>query len=63
VGLPLEAWKDACEHEKFITGKIASRLEMVGDDTHALLMLDREFAARVFVAGSPLDPVAYALVN
>jgi ferritin len=96
---PLEAWRDACEHERFITGKIhgiirivrkesdfasetllnwfskeqieeeqnadkiASQLEMVGDDKHALLMLDRELAARVFVAGSPLDPVAYALVN
>ena len=43
--------------------KVVKQLEMVGDDKHALLMLDRELGARVFVAGSPLDPVAYALVN
>ncbi len=96
---PLEAWKDAAAHEKYITGKIhgivkiarkendfssesllnwftkeqieeeqntdkiAGQLEMVGDDKHALLMLDRELAARVFFAGSPLDPAAYALLD
>ncbi len=96
---PLEAWKNAYEHEKFITGKIhgiikiareendfasdtilnwfskeqieeeqnadkaAKELELVGDNKHALLMLDRELGARVFVAGSPLDPAAYNLVN
>jgi hypothetical protein len=26
------------------------------------LMLDRELAARVFTAGSPLDPAAYNMV-
>ncbi len=96
---PLEAWKDAYEHEKFITAKIhgiikiareeddfasdtilnwfskeqieeeqntdkvARQLEMVGDDKHALLMLDRELGTRVFTAGSPLDPLAYNLIN
>jgi ferritin len=96
---PLEAWKDAYEHEKFITGKIhgiitiarkendyasdtilnwfskeqieeeqntekaARQLELVGDDKHALLMLDRELGTRVFPTGSPLDPTAYALFN
>jgi ferritin len=43
--------------------KVAKQLELVGDDKHALLMLDRELATRVFTAGSPLDPVAYALVT
>ncbi len=93
---PLEAWKDAYEHEKFITGKIneltkiardeneyasepllawfskeqieeeastkkiANDLEMVGDNTQGLLMIDRELAGRIFPAGSPLDPTAYA---
>ena len=96
---PLEAWKDAYEHEKFITAKIhgivkiareeddfpsdtmlawftkeqieeeqnadkvASQLELVGDNTYALLMLDRELATRAFFAGSPLDPVAYGLLG
>ena len=96
---PLEAWKDAYEHEKFISAKIhdiikiareeddfssdtllnwfskeqieeeqnadkvVKQLEMVGDDKHALLMLDRELGTRVFVAGLPLDPLAYALLT
>jgi ferritin len=92
---PLAAWQDACEHERFITGKInnlikisreendytsepllswflneqieeeknadkvARELEMVGKSKEGVLMLDRELATRVFVAGSPLDPAAY----
>jgi ferritin len=92
---PLEAWKDAYEHEKVVTArihtitkaareesdytaepicawfnkeqieeeastqKVAASLAMVGDNTQAILMLDRELAARVFTAGSPFDPVAY----
>jgi ferritin len=95
---PLEAWKDAYEHEKFITGKInnlvkisreendytsepllawflneqieeekntdkvARELTMVGDSKDGILMLDRELAARIFTAGSPLDPAAYNVV-
>ena len=89
---PLEAFKDALDHEQFISGKInelttiareerdyasepmlawfsdeqveeeatagkiVDELEMVGDDKSALLMLDRELAARVFPAGSPMEP-------
>jgi ferritin len=96
---PLEAWKDASAHEKYITGKIhgiikvarkendfssesllnwftkeqieeeqntdkiVGQLEMVGDDKHALLMLDRELGTRIFFAGSPLDPAAYSLLT
>jgi ferritin len=96
---PLQAWKDTCEHERFITGKInniikiareendyasdtllnwftkeqieeeqnadkiAKELEMVEGDKRGLLMIDRELATRIFVAGSPLDPAAYNLLN
>jgi ferritin len=95
---PLEAWQDAYDHEKFITGKINNlikisreendyasepilswflneqieeekntdkvvrELAMVGDSKEGILMLDRELAARIFPAGSPLDPAAYNLV-
>jgi len=95
---PLEAWQDAYEHEKFITGKIINltrisreendftsepllswflneqieeekntdkvsrELAMIGDSKEGILMLDRELAARVFTAGSPLDPAAYTTV-
>ena len=91
---PLEAFKDALDHEQFISGKIndlttiareerdyasepllawfsdeqveeeatagkiVDELEMVGDDKSALLMLDRELAARAFPAGSPMEPPA-----
>ncbi len=54
--------KEQIEEEQN-TGKIAQQLELVGDDKHALLMLDRELGARVFPAGSPLDPAAYALAT
>lgn len=92
---PLEAWQDAYEHEKFVTGKInnltkisreendytsepllswflneqieeekntekvSRELAMVETSKEGILMLDRELAARVFTAGSPLDPAAY----
>lgn len=95
---PLEAWQDAYEHEKFITGKIngltkisreendytsepllswflneqieeekntekvSRELAMVKGSKEGILMLDRELAARVFPAGSPLDPLAYNVV-
>jgi ferritin len=97
-GKPLEAWQDAYEHEKFVTGKIhaitkisreendytsepllswflneqieeekntekvSRELAMMGDSKEGVLMLDRELAARIFTAGSPLDPVAYNVV-
>jgi ferritin len=95
---PLEAWQDAYEHEKFITGKIhnltkisreendyasepilswflneqieeekntekvSRELAMVEASKEGVLLLDRELAARIFTAGSPLDPAAYNLV-
>jgi ferritin len=95
---PLEAWQDAYEHEKFITGKIhnltkisreendyasepilswflneqieeekntekvSREVTMVEDSKEGVLLLDRELAARIFTAGSPLDPAAYNLV-
>jgi ferritin len=95
---PLDAWKDAYEHEKFITGKIhnltkicraendyasepilswflneqieeekntekvSRELTGVENSKEGILLLDRELAARIFTAGSPLDPVAYNLV-
>lgn len=91
---PLEAFKDALDHEQFISGKIndlttisreerdyasepllawfcdeqieeeatagkiVDELEMIGEDKSALLMLDRELAARAYPAGSPLEPPA-----
>ena len=36
---------------------------MVGDDRQGLLMIDREMGARVFPAGSPLDPAAYSVAT
>ena len=58
---PLLAWfSDEQIEEESTSGKIADELEMVGSDKSALLMLDRELAQRVFPAGSPLDPAAYA---
>lgn len=95
---PVDAWQDAYEHEKFITGKInnlikisreendytsepllswflneqieeekntdkvARELAMVENSKEGILMLDRELAARIFTAGSPLDPTAYNVV-
>jgi len=95
----IEPWKDAYEHEKYITGKIheliklgrkendfasepllawfsneqieeeantekvMKKFEMVAGSKEGIFMLDRELATRVFTAGSPLDPTAYAQVN
>jgi ferritin len=49
--------------EEANTSKVAQQLEMIGEDKHALLMLDRELATRVFPVGSPFDPLAYNLVQ
>jgi hypothetical protein len=35
---------------------------MVETSKEGILMLDRELATRIFVAGSPLDPAAYNVV-
>lgn len=95
---PLEAWQNAYEHEKFITGKIINLTKIsreendytsepllswflneqieeekntdkvcrdlirVEDSKEGILMVDRELAARVFPAGSPLNPAAYNVV-
>ncbi|HOW58038.1 MAG TPA: ferritin [Smithellaceae bacterium] len=57
---PLLAWfvNEQIEEEKN-TDKVVQELTMVGSSREGLLMLDRELGARVFPAGSPLDPLAY----
>jgi ferritin len=57
---PVCAWfnNEQIEEEQN-TAKAVADLDMVGEDRQGLLMLDREMGARVFPAGSPLDPVAY----
>ena len=58
---PILAWFSSEQVEEEATsGKIADKLEMVGDAKQAILMLDQELGARAFPPGSPLDPVAYA---
>ena len=92
---PLEAFKDAYDHEVFITSKIhklmaiarkenefssepllswfvneqieeeantqriSQQIRMIGSSRDGLILLDRELAARVWPAGSCLDPVSY----
>lgn len=60
---PILAWflKEQIEEEKN-TDKVAKDLATVGNSREGLLMLDRELAARIFTAGSPLDPAAYNLL-
>ena len=57
---PLMAWfnKEQIEEEAN-TSRVVANLEMVGDNKQAILMLDRELAARAFPPGSPFDPLAY----
>jgi ferritin len=43
--------------------KILKQLEMIGDSKQGIYLLDRDLAARVFPAGSPLDPLAYNLAT
>jgi ferritin len=57
---PLLAWFAAEQIEEEATsGKIADEVAMIGDAKSGMILLDRELGARVFPAGSPLDPVAY----
>jgi ferritin len=92
---PLEAWKNALEHEEFISDKIRNlmkisrevmdftsepllnwfieeqieeeanagrnleRMNLLGENKQALLLLDRELGARPFPSGSPLNPLVY----
>ena len=48
--------------EEANTDKVARQVELVENSKEGLFMLDRELGARVFPAGSPLDPVAYNAV-
>jgi ferritin len=43
--------------------KILKQLDMIGESKQGIYLLDRDLAARIFPAGSPLDPLAYNLVN
>jgi ferritin len=58
---PIMNWfvNEQIEEEANAT-KILEDMKRIGDSKEGLLMIDRELAARVFPAGSPLDPVAYA---
>ena len=60
---PLLAWflNEQIEEEKN-TDKVCRDLAMVENSKEGILMLDRELAARIFTAGSPLNPAAYNLV-
>jgi ferritin len=49
--------------EEATAEKILRQMERVGDTKEGLFMLDRELGARVFPAGSPLDPAAYNLAT
>jgi ferritin len=49
--------------EESNTDKVCRQIEMVGDSRQGLYMLDRELAARIFVAGSCFDPAAYNLAT
>lgn len=58
---PLLAWFSAEQIEEEATAsKIAAEVAMVGEAKSGLILLDRELGGRVFPAGSPFDPVAYA---
>ncbi len=43
--------------------KILRQMEMIGDSKQGIYLLDRDLAARIFPAGSPLDPAAYNLAT
>ena len=60
---PILSWflNEQIEEEKN-TEKVARELAMVENSKEGILLLDRELAARVFPAGSPLDPAAYNAV-
>lgn len=48
--------------EEANTDRVARQLALVAESKEGLFLLDRELAARVFPAGSPLDPLAYNAV-
>jgi ferritin len=49
--------------EEATAEKILRQIEMIGHTKEGLFMLDKELGARIFPAGSPLDPAAYNLVT
>jgi ferritin len=49
--------------EEATAEKILRQIEMIGHTKEGLFMLDKELGARMFPAGSPLDPVAYNLAT
>ncbi len=57
---PLLNWfiKEQIEEEAN-ADKNVEQMKLVGDEKQALLLLDRELAARPFPAGSPLNPLTY----
>lgn len=57
---PLLAWfvNEQIEEEAN-TEKILRQMERIGNSKEGLFMLDKELGARIFPAGSPLDPAAY----
>ncbi len=57
---PMLAWfsKEQLEEEA-TAGKMLEQIKMIESNQTGILLLDRELGARVFPAGSPLDPLAY----
>jgi ferritin len=49
--------------EEATAEKILRRMEMIGESKQGIYMMDRELSARIFPAGSPLDPAAYNLAT
>lgn len=55
---PLLAWfAEEQIEEEASTAKVAEQLEMIGDNKHGYLLLDRELGSRAFPLASPFDPV------
>ncbi len=61
---PMLAWfaNEQIEEESN-TDRAVRQIEMVGDSKEGIFMLDREMGTRIFVAGSPFDPLAYNLLK
>jgi len=49
--------------EEATAKKILRQMEMIGDSTQGIYLLDRDLTTRIFTEGSPIDPAAYNLVN
>ena len=56
---PLLSWfLDEQIEEEAAASKIMDQVEMMGDNPHGILMMDKELSGRAFPPGSPLDPAA-----